>query len=143
MNLPEALPPLELTEEVDGWVREAVDPAVRAAWPARLTELHDVLAATLRRHHAAEHADDLAAECAAAVAQYCGGRQVYWPLGAELDQAIVRLRIYRAWQRWTGSAGEFLDRAVRQFRVSQPTVHAAVKEGLQRHREAVQARLPL
>lgn len=142
MSLPVDAPPLlELTPDDAAWIDDAADPAARAAWPERLAELVDVLAAELRRHREGDAADALAAHCAAAVARYLGGRQVYLPLGEQIDAAVLRLRIYRAWSRWSGDQGAFIDAAIRRYRVSHETVYTAIREGRRRHIALHQARL--
>lgn len=132
---------LELTTAAADWIDDAADPAVRDAWPDRLTELLDVLAAELRRHLDPDTAEALAARSAAAVAHYLGGRQVYLPLGEQLDAALLRLRIYRAWHCWSGDQAQFVDAAIRRWRVSHQTIYLAIREGRLRQQRLHQARL--
>lgn len=138
----ERLPVLELTAQDAVWIDHAADSAVRAWWPERLLEILDVLAAELRRHpETAAAAEVTAAHCAAALARYIGGRVVYLPLGGDLDAAVIRLRIYRAWLGWTGDQARFVDSMIRAHRVSHDTVYAAIREFRARHLALAQGRL--
>lgn len=86
--------PDDLLEHLD-------DPEIRHAWPQLLSDLvavieHDYRALRLD----ADQARRLAMVAVRAVSRYAGGRQIYIPVGEQLDRA---LRDREIWERWRGN----------------------------------------
>jgi len=94
-----------------------------SAWPRRLCELVDHLEARFRRKGlGADQARALAEETALAVADLCGGRQIYLPNGQAIRRALRNARIWRDFN------GRNIDELARKYRLSTACIYQILAE---------------
>lgn len=124
-------------EEAESLVGHDFSEVPETKWAPQLANAVKVLEAMhLRQGREADEALELACDAVLALAQYQGGRVIYWPRGDRLKIALRDARIHSRWQR-----GVSIEQLAGYYGLTDIHVYRIVSQQRELHLRKTQGRL--